>query len=253
MLKFVIMVSELHQLDEKLWVYPCDNKSDTPQPNVGILCTDTQTILIDAGNSPRQARHVMGNLASLGAPPVTYLIYTHHHWDHTFGGMGYSVPNVVAHEDCLTILKDYAQQQWNATTLREEVYENPLLDERNKRIQDAVDDWRGFRIVPPTIAFSTSFTIYLDGITLDLFHVGGEHASDSIVIAVQELDFVFIADCFYPMTSYAHEDEGSPLEFARFEALLDSGYERFLTGHDANVYGVKDLKKLMRAFQQREV
>ncbi len=253
MLKSVIMVSELHQLDEKLWLYPCDPQSETPQPNVGILCTDTQTILIDAGNSPRQARHVMGNLASLGAPPVTYLIYTHHHWDHTFGGMGYSVPNVVAHEECLMILQEYAQRQWNATTLREEVYENPLLNERNTRIHEAVDDWRGFRIVPPTIAFSTSLTIYLDGVTLDLFHVGGEHASDSIVIAVQELGFAFVGDCFYPMTSYAQEGEVSPLEVTRFDMLMDSDYDRFLTGHDSKVYGIIDLKKLMRAFQQREV
>src|SRR5690606_14878150 len=77
------MTEELQQISEHVWVYP-HNPNDT-QPNVGVIVTEQHTVLIDAGNSPRHARRILGELWRINAPTVTHVIYTHYHWDHTFG------------------------------------------------------------------------------------------------------------------------------------------------------------------------
>lgn len=226
------MYQDLIQLADNVWLYPKDDNLEVDQPNVGAIILDSQTILIDAGNSPRHARQIMSALATIGAAPIDYLIYTHHHWDHVFGGMVYSVPMVIAHQRCATILDEYASQTWSASTLRDEIYQSPNLKGRNHSIMSAINDWRGFRISQPTITIQSSLSLYLGDITLDIHHVGGKHAADSIVIGVRERGIAFIGDCMYaPPVHSTEEDQSVPIKARVFNTLFEQGYETFIEGH----------------------
>lgn len=226
------MYYDLIQLAENVWLYPRDENLEVDQPNVGAIILKNQTILIDAGNSPYHARQIMTALATVEAPPIDYLIYTHHHWDHVFGGMVYSVPTIIAHQRCANILEEYAQQTWSTTHLREEIYQNANLKGRNNAILSAINDWRGFRINQPTLTIESNLTLYLDDITLDICHVGGKHAHDSIIVAIRERGVAFIGDCLYAPTVYGTEEEQStPIKAKIFKQLFDEGYQTFIEGH----------------------
>ena len=240
------MYHDLIQLADEVWIYPKDDNLEVDQPNVGAIILENQTILIDAGNSPRHARRIMSSLATIGAAPIDYLIYTHHHWDHVFGGMVYSVPMIIAHQRCAVILEEYAQQTWSATTLREEIYQNPSLKGRNSAILSAINDWRGFRISMPTITIESNLTLYLDGITLDICHVGGKHASDSIIVGVRERGIAFIGDCLYaPPVDSTEEDQQVPIKARVFKNLFDAGYDTFIEGHSKPLQG-KDIQQALK-------
>jgi len=226
------MYQDLVQLADNVWFYPRDNNLEVDQPNIGAVILDDATLLIDAGNSPRHARGIMAALASMNAPPVDYLIYTHHHWDHVFGGMVYSVPFIIAHRDCATILDEYAQKSWSASQLREEIYQNPSLKGHNNSILSAITDWRGFRINIPTITITSSLTLYVGGMTIDISHVGGRHASDSIVVGIRERGIAFIGDCLYaPPVHSTEEEQTVPIKAKVFKRLFEQGYETFIEGH----------------------
>lgn len=240
------MYQDLVQLSDNVWLYPRDDNLEVEQPNIGAIILDNATILIDAGNSPRHARGIMSALASMDAPPVDYLIYTHHHWDHVFGGMVYSVPFIIAHQDCTAILDDYAKKTWSATFLREEIYQNPNLKGRNNSILSAVADWRGFRINMPTISISSHLSLYIDGMTIDISHVGGKHASDSIIVGVRERGIAFIGDCLYaPTVDSTAEEQLMPIKGKVFKRLFDEGYQTFIEGHSKPLQ-LKDIQLALK-------
>lgn len=222
------MPDELIQLTDNFWCFPCDNGK--VEATVGVVCTLTQTVLLDAGNSPNHARRVLRTLDALHAPPVRYVIYTHHHWDHTFGAMVFDAP-AIAHEAGRTLLLRYASLPWNAAYLEAEMRADPIIEPRNAAMLRAFDDWSDFRIVVPSITFSERMTLDLNGVTLEVVHVGGLHTRDSLVVSVRESGVKFLGDCFYPAVLHERKPD-STLDWTMLESLVDDATQIYLDGHN---------------------
>src|SRR5262245_20677611 len=142
------MFDSLRKLAPNVWLFPHDVDQKKIQPAVGLICTPTQTVLVDAGNSPGHARRVQAALRRIEAPPVSMLIYTHHHWDHVFGACAWGVP-AIGHELCRDQLSQAVVQPWSQAYLREEIRRNPLLKISYSALDRAIGDWGDFRIVVP--------------------------------------------------------------------------------------------------------
>jgi glyoxylase-like metal-dependent hydrolase (beta-lactamase superfamily II) len=226
------MFQELEYLAGQVWLYPMHPQPEVVQPNVGIIRAGTRTILVDAGNSPRHARRIMGELAASGFPSVKTLIYTHHHWDHVFGGMAYNADTIIAHEACILPLQQAASRVWNNTALREEAQRVPHLHTRNTAISSAVEDWRDFRIVLPRITFTKSLTLHLDGnAAIELVHVGGRHAAESIIVKIPDAKVMFLGDCYYPPPAAERSVDDDALDVAMLEAFVAENYAIYVDGH----------------------
>ncbi len=224
------MSDELLPIAERVWLFPRDLDSNKMQPNVGIICTPTQTILVDGGNSPRHARRILTTLAQMSAPPVSHIIYTHHHWDHVFGASVFGAA-AIAHEQCRKQLIEAAAKPWSYAYLQEEMRRTPLRESALIALGRAIDDWRSFRILTPAITFMHKLHFYLDGITLDLEHVGGRHASDSVVVRVREAGVLFTGDCYYPEPLHLRADNDNRLDDAMIESLADEATHVYVDGH----------------------
>ncbi|RMF77977.1 MAG: MBL fold metallo-hydrolase [Chloroflexi bacterium] len=224
------MLDSLQQIADSIWIFPQDARR--AEANVGVICTAHQTILVDAGNGPRHARRIALALMEIDAPPVSHLIYTHHHWDHTFGGMMFDVP-AIAHESCFRLLQEMSRKPWSQTFLREEIFKNPLLTDSYNAIDRAIGEWRHFRIRLPTMSFSRYLQLYIDDMALECQHVGGQHAPDSIVVQVPQAGVMFLGDCFYPPPAHLQSIVTEP-DYAMLRSLLvDSQFEIFIAGHSA--------------------
>lgn len=192
---------DMEQLHERIWLFPMDDAGT--QPNVGIVRGDRQTVLIDAGNSPRHARMMMTEMAGRDFPPIDTVIYTHHHWESVFGAMAYNAISVIAHETAINPLKSMSGRVWSAQGLREESQRMPHLEARNVNIQHAVGDWRDFRVVAPTLYVAHSLRIHLaPDVTLEVLHVGGQHADDCLIVRMPQAGIAFLGDCLYPAPPY---------------------------------------------------
>ncbi len=220
---------DLIQLAERVWLFPHDPDQELVQPAIAILCGSHQTVLVDAGNSPAHALRVLAALRELDAPPVAYVVYTHHHWDHIFGAVVYESP-VIAHTRCRERVLRTAAQPWSKPFLIEQSRQRPALAGLYQLMDQVVDDWSEFRVVVPSLTFSERLSLHLDGLTVEIEHVGGQHADDSSIVRVPEAGVVFLGDCFYPP---AVEDGGQAegYDWDLLARLMDGTAHTYVHSH----------------------
>ena len=213
------------QISPHVWILPRHRDKNRVQPTVGMILAAEQTILIDTGNSLKLARQIQATLAAMGAAPVSHVVYTHHHWDHTFGACVYGVP-AIAHRLSHQFLTQMRQENVGETFLRTKVERNP-----NLILDWTAEDWAEFEIVLPEITYEGRSCLDFGDVSLELVHVGGVHAADSTVIEVVEDGVMFLGDCYYPAPGYENPAD-QMLDMAMLANLLDERYDTYIDGHN---------------------
>jgi glyoxylase-like metal-dependent hydrolase (beta-lactamase superfamily II) len=153
----------LTQLTEHIWLLPHHPDPNAVQSCIGVITSRNESLLVDAGNSPRLARQLRAELERCDLPPVSRILYTHHHWDHIYGACEFGVP-VIAHTLCKDILEEESRRPWSIKYMKEETSRNPELAVSYKARVKAVDDWLAFRIVVPEQTFDRELQIHLDSL-----------------------------------------------------------------------------------------
>ncbi len=236
------MRQKLSQLAENVWLWPHHSGFNVVQSCVGIIAGENETILVDAGNSPQLARHIKDELRQCGFPSVSQIVYTHHHWDHVYGACEFQVP-VVSHSLCRTILTEEAQKPWGPEYLRQEIARNPRLKISYRARARVIQDWATFRIVIPDIVFDNRMTLQLGLMSIELEHVGGQHAPDSVVVKIPHARVMFLGDCYYPPPLHLRTPESMP-SLAMLAALESEAYTLYIEGHDQPLTRTKLLRML---------
>jgi len=224
------MELQLTQITEHIWLLPHNPDPNTIQSSIGVITTRNQSLLIDTGNSPRLARTVKTEMVRCNLPPVTRIIYTHHHWDHISGACEFNVP-VTAHTICRDILEEESKKPWGIKYLNEEIRRNPKLTESYAARASVMEDWEAFRIIVPEVVFEKTGLIKLDGLTIELEHVGGQHAEDSIVVKIPQDRVMFLGDCYYSPPTHLREPD-SVSSFDMLRRLQNNAYDLYVEGHD---------------------
>jgi glyoxylase-like metal-dependent hydrolase (beta-lactamase superfamily II) len=223
----------LKQLSERVWHLPAHPEPDRVQPSVGVVVGDDETVLVDAGNTPALAEHVLAELNRIEAPSVGKVIYTHHHWDHVFGACVYGA-EVIAHTRCRRILEAEAAKPWGVEFLAAEVASDSSLGTMAEILLEGVKDWNHFRIGVPTVTFNETLSIEGDGYRLELEYVGGRHADDSITVKVIDEGVFFIGDSFYPPPLRLNPVDKS-LDLQMLRRFLAEDYGTYVDGHSAPI------------------
>lgn len=236
------MELQLTQLTEHIWLFPHDPDPDAVQSSIGVIATQNESLLIDAGHGPRLARQLKAELLRCHLPPVSRIIYTHHHWDHVYGAYEFGV-QVTAHAMCKAILEEESKKPWGIEFLNEEIKCNPKLTVSYNARAQSIEDWSTFQIVVPDDVFEKTKIIHLDKLTIELEHVGGKHAEDSIVVKVPQEGVMFLGDCYYPPPLYLGEEDSVP-SFEMLRRLQNSAYRLYIEGHDKPFTRVELLKFL---------
>ena len=227
------------QISPHVWILPRHRDKNRVQATIGVIIAGDQTILIDAGNSLHLARQIQATLAAMAAPPISHVVYTHHHWDHTFGACVYGVP-AIAHHLSSQFLSDMRQLNVGEAHLRTKVERNPKLI-----LEWTAEDWDEFEIVLPEITYEDQVQFQFGDVTLELLHVGGIHAADSTVIKVVQDGVMFLGDCYYPAPRYIDTDD-QMLDMTMLANLLDENYEHYIDGHNAPMQ-TRHVRRILRS------
>jgi len=223
------MPRELRHLAGPVWLWPHDEDPAVVQGCVAVMVDDAGSLLVDSGNSPAAAAEVRAAIDAAGLPRPRRLVYTHHHWDHTWGGCAWPDAEIIGHAAGARILAAEADRPWSDTYLSEQVAANPRLAASFSARARAMRTWEGFRIVPPHIEFTDTLALP-GGVQVD--HVGGRHAEDSTVVAVPDSGVVLLGDCFYPPPLHLRAPgDGLDAGLIRTLAQTYRGYDWFVDSH----------------------
>jgi cyclase len=146
--------------------------------NTGFVVGERSVVSIDACSTQRRTRAYLDAIASVSQVPVTTLINTHHHGDHTYGNSEFGDVTIIGHERC-----------------RAEVISAGLLG--NTGIWEPVE-WGELRVAPPTVTFADRLRVWSDDMPMEITYVGQPaHTTNDCLIWLPQDQVLFCGDLLF--------------------------------------------------------
>jgi glyoxylase-like metal-dependent hydrolase (beta-lactamase superfamily II) len=172
-------VPGFEEVAERVWV----SRYEWADANVTAIGSDRGVVVVDTHGSTAAGRVVLDDLRRLAAGPVTAVVNTHWHWDHSFGNAAFREDSpglpVHAHEDAAAMLAE--QGEYMKGRFAES--EDPHRDEV------AATD-----LVVPDHTFSSTRVLDLGDRSVELIFPGRGHTSGDIVVRVPDVDVLLAGD-----------------------------------------------------------
>ena len=146
--------------------------------NTGFVVGRSSVVSIDACSTERRTRAYLDQIAAVSRAPVSTLVNTHHHGDHTNGNSLFAGATIVGHENCRAALI--------ATGLP-----------GNTGIWQPVD-WGEVTLAPPTLTFTDRLRIWSDDRPLEVSYVGQPaHTTNDSLVWLPEQEVLFCGDLLF--------------------------------------------------------
>jgi cyclase len=179
------------------------------QVTAGVIVTPAGAVVIDTLPFPSETRQVIDYIERRSPAGIKYVIYTHYHADHTYGGYLFRNAQVISHALCRELLMTRGE-----AGLQLARQQNPGLADVRMRL--------------PDIVFSGEMTLRIGGKTLILAHSPG-HTPDCITIYVKEDKILFASDTVMPVPYIVDGDADQMLgSLARLKSMA---LENVVQGH----------------------
>jgi len=182
--------------------------------NAGCITGERDAKLIDTTGTEARAHAWQAAVRSITDLPVTALINTHHHADHTNGNFAWA-PNtpIIAHEKCREEVRA------SRPSRRSPVFPNT--------------DFGNCPATPATITFEDRMAVYVDDLRIELIFMGPAHTTNDIVAWIPERKLLFSGDLVF--------NGGTPFAlfgsiagwFDALDRLGALGAETIVPGHGA--------------------
>ena len=146
--------------------------------NTGFVAGRTSVISVDACSTERRTRAYLDQIAAVTPVPVSTLVNTHHHGDHTYGNSLFGAVTIVGHEKC-----------------RAAVIAGGLPG--NSGLFDPVD-WGEVTLAPPTLTFTDRVRLWSDDRPVEVSYVGQPaHTTNDSLVWLPEQEVLFCGDLLF--------------------------------------------------------
>jgi glyoxylase-like metal-dependent hydrolase (beta-lactamase superfamily II) len=218
---------KLERLSKHVYAAPGDFRQ--VRPWIAIIVGPQGSVLVDSGNGPVHAEEIKAALEAMGAPPVTHILLTHHHWDHVFGNCAFPGTEIVAHALTQHHLQIMAEEPWSVDYLREKAGDDPTQRTIAAMMIQAVPDWQAFKAVVATTTFTDTYRLDLGSVQLLQEHVGGQHEPDQCIVRVLPDNVLILGDAVYGRGMRAGWDYAALA--AELEKFLSPSAQYYIEGH----------------------
>ncbi|MGE0599653.1 MAG: MBL fold metallo-hydrolase [Dehalococcoidia bacterium] len=180
--------------------------------NAGCIVGEKTATVVDSTGTEARARAWHAAIRQVTQNPVSALINTHSHGDHTYGNFMFADSAIIASERC-----------------RREI----IASGNSSHALFPMIDFGNCPVTPPTVTFEDTLAVYVDDLRIELMFVGPAHTTNDIVAWIPDRKLLFTGDVIF--------NGGTPFALAgsiggwlqaleRIEAL---GAETIVPGHGA--------------------
>ncbi len=168
------------------------------RPILGAFVGERGALIVETGASPTHASQFRNALKELGVPTPRYAALTHWHWDHVFGSAEWRLPTL-AHVETRRRMVEMAHLDWRDNALNSRVAAGLEIEFIAMHVKaEMTNAERAVLVISaPEITFTEKIEVDLGGLTVQVFHIGGDHSPDCSVIYSPEEQVAFVGDCFY--------------------------------------------------------
>lgn len=185
---------------------------------IGVVLGGTDVLLVDTRASPAHARVIVDELRQLTLNPVSIVVDTHWHWDHTFGNSVFRPAQIWGHVRAAERLR------------REGV---AAMCEVSTGMPAIAAELAEVVIDPPEHTFDDRATIQVGDRVVELSYHGRGHTEGDIAIAVPDARVLFAGDLIENGSPPSFGDS-YPLDWpATVEKLLPLATGAVVPGHGA--------------------
>ncbi|HEY6331303.1 MAG TPA: alkyl/aryl-sulfatase, partial [Blastocatellia bacterium] len=171
--------------------------------NVIYIITEKSVVVVDTTESTTAAQRTLDDFRKISQLPISYIIYTHFHGDHTSGAKVFKGPDtkIIAQENHLEEMAKYVMllaynRRVNATqfgaSLKSSERGIGLAANPNDEGQSAASGY-----LPPDITFDDRYTLTEGGTEVQLYHTLGE-TYDHLMVWLSGERVLMPGDLFYP-------------------------------------------------------
>jgi glyoxylase-like metal-dependent hydrolase (beta-lactamase superfamily II) len=196
-------------------------------PNSGIIVGEDGVILIDSSFSPTAAREIAADIRRLTPKPVTRVIITHHHWDHSWGNQVFADARIIGHVGArasmtadpagqLRFVREFAPTAAPWYDLTQEAFLAQIAE---------------VTIIPPDTTYSHELRLWPDGREVRLLHPGPAHTYGDTLIHLPAERLLFAGDVVCNAVIPVLAD-GDPFHFSRvLDELAAMDIATIVPGH----------------------
>lgn len=146
---------------------------------IGVVLGDGEVLVIDTRLTHRQAREIVDDLRELTSQPVSVVVDTHWHHDHTFGNHVFRPAPIWGHERCRPRMLELGERMRASAAAS---------------IPAVAEDLAEVVIDPPDHAFSETARLLVGDRPVWLRHLGRGHTDADIVVEVPDAGILFAGD-----------------------------------------------------------
>lgn len=219
----------IHKIGKSFWyITPV---SLTDRPILGMVVGSKKTLMIDAGNSEEHMHYFLNELQKRGVPNPDLVVLTHWHWDHIFGLSALPDTVSIASKETEREMEKLIAFSWSDEAIDARVNEGVEIEFCAKAIKEEYTNHRNIKITLPDITIEKRAEINLGDVTCIVQQVGGDHATDSVIVYIKEEKILFLGDCIYPRM-YAEKVHYTISETLRLLDVLETfDAETYIPSH----------------------
>lgn len=145
--------------------------------NAGCIVGERSATVIDTTGTEKRARAFHATVREVTQHPVSALINTHSHGDHTHGNFMFSPASaIIASERC-----------------RREI----IAAGHGSYALFPMIDFGDCPVTPPTVTFEDRLNVYVDDLRIELMFVGPAHTTNDVVAWIPDRKLIFTGDIIF--------------------------------------------------------
>jgi len=233
--------SGLTRISEHVYAY-VDVKEAGPVnsfgANAGIIVGPDSIVVIDTLVSAKEAQRLLRDIREISDKPISYVINTHYHLDHSFGNGEFTGQGaaIISHAACRAEMEQKAVEG--------------LAHAENYGL--TAEDMAGTAIAYPDITFTDRLQLHLGDLAVELIHVAPSHSKGSILVYLPAEKVVFAGDVLFTGFHPYMGDGDIPgwQQTLDFLAALDA--DKIIPGHGplSDRKDVADMKEYITTFDR---
>lgn len=223
------------------------SRTGTGWSNSGLV-TAGGGLVVDSLYDVRLTRELAGLYAEVHPDAPRRLVNTHHNGDHCWGNQVFVGAEIIAHRGCADRFADFTPDR--AEMIR--TMADPPEAMRSIHEEWADFDFSDVVLTPPTVVIDHDLTIDLDGVRVDLLHVGPAHTEGDLVVHVPDEGVVLMGDVLFNRCTPIGWEGSTDDWIGALRRVEDLAPEWVVPGHGplCGVDGLASSRRYFEAVQQ---